>query len=221
MEEKNAGQAPEAEPDDEAAEPQRETEDSLYEKLMSLQFLLMDARRRAFSGVRPEANPTEGQGRVIAFLKIKDGVSTKDLARVLGVGMSSINETLTKMERAGLVERRKSERDGRVMLVWLTDKGRAVETAEPARPDLFAGFSQEELDQFGTLLDRVIANIGDESGENFADAFEERAEALRKVFGDRFGERRPGDFGGMPGGFGGFGGMPGGFGAFGGPWRKR
>ncbi|WP_283171532.1 MarR family winged helix-turn-helix transcriptional regulator [Curtanaerobium respiraculi] len=191
-----------------------ETEEMLYGKVMELQFLLMPVRRGATSRMRPEQNPTEGQGRVIAFLKIKDGVSTRDLARVLGIGISGINDIISRMEKAGFVERRKSPEDGRVMLVWLTDAGRAVkqEAAEP--PELFAGFSEEELSQLGDMLDRMVANLEDElgEGESFNVRWEQRAEALRDIFGEGFDDGRFGA--GAPRGFGdprGFGGMSGGF----------
>ncbi len=130
-----------------------------YAKLVLIQDLIEKHRRRTFAGRRPEENPTVGQGAVIASLRKEDGQSTKELSRSLGVGISTINETIAKMEKAGLVVRRQSSQDGRVMLVHQTERGRAVQQVEPESLDVLAGFSDKEAAALDQALDRVIANL--------------------------------------------------------------
>lgn len=79
--------------------------------------------------VSPLANPLRGQGQVLAVLKQSDGLTTRELARLLDIRTASLNELLVKLEAKGLIERSRSDADGRVMIVSLTDAGRAVEQA--------------------------------------------------------------------------------------------
>lgn len=79
---------------------------------------------RAYAERGPMADPTRGQGRIIAILKMQDSISTKDLSYLLDIRISSLNELLSKMEKADYIKREPSESDKRVMLVKLTEKGK-------------------------------------------------------------------------------------------------
>lgn len=166
--------------------------EDIYEKLARLQWLLHMQQMRGFAARGPMADPSRGQGRILAVLKLQDGISTKDLAYLLGITVSSLNELLAKLERGGYITRKPSEADRRVILVNLTDKGRNQEQGEAEPGSVFAGFAPEELLQFGEYLDRLIAALEAELGE--MPGFE-RMEALRGRFGEhmrdfgRFGPR--------------------------------
>ncbi|MGN0034119.1 MAG: MarR family winged helix-turn-helix transcriptional regulator [Coriobacteriales bacterium] len=154
----------------------------------------------------PKLDPAKGRGRILSLLQLKDGVRTRDLAKILDIRVSSLNELLAKMEAAGLVERRPSEADKRVMLVYLTEEGAATELEEePGELDLFKGFTDGEVEQLCGYTDRLVENA--ESGfdaeeiERMREAWEERARA----FGEWSGSSTDGPFGRPPFGFGGFG----------------
>lgn len=55
-----------------------------------------------------------------------DGQSQKQLTSVLGIDQSTVARTVQRMESGGLVRRLASVTDGRISLVYLTDKGRAL-----------------------------------------------------------------------------------------------
>ncbi len=166
-----------------------ETQETIAQKLMTVQRLMGGVRR----GRPRRRDAHRGQGRILTFLKLKDGVSTRDLAEVLGIRVSSLNEVLGRMERDGLIERRQSPDDGRVMLVYLTDRGRAQEAPRAFDEALFAGFSDEELQTLGALLDRLIANLEAQLTDEEREALKERAEARERMFGpeDDFGPEGP------------------------------
>lgn len=130
---------------------------SIYEKLSTLQWLMK--RRQMFSQTEagPFADPTRGQGRILAMLKIQPEITTRDLAYLLGIRQQSLNELLNKLEKSGHVERRPSEKDKRVMVVHLTEKGKMTQQPETNYQDMFDCFSPEELRQFDEYLDRMIA----------------------------------------------------------------
>lgn len=172
--------------------------DKVMSDFMMIWFLMLHQRRAEGGRQRgPGArrttsdrvfDPTQGQGRIIAMLKLRDGLSTKDLATVLGIRVSSLNETLAKMEKAGLVERKPSEADKRVMLIYLTDAGRAVEFPDEGEVDLLAGFSDEEVEALAGYLERIVANLEEYVGPDTVAALRASLEEREAFFADA-GER--------------------------------
>ena len=160
----------------------------LYEKMTRLQWLLHKEQLRAWAQSGPLADPTRGQGRIIAILKLRDGISTKDLSFLLGVRVSSLNELLAKLEKAGYVTRAQSEEDKRVMLVQLTEKGRNEQPAPPLdTDDVFACLTDEEQNSLGEYLDRIIDALRAKGGDEEEDeALSSKMEALRARFGATF-----------------------------------
>ena len=145
-------------------------QNDLYEKLTQLQWLLHKQQLRSWAEHGPMADTTRGQGRILAALNLKDGISTKDLAYLLGIRVSSMNELLSKLEKAGLVKREQSEQDKRVMLVKLTEKGKEEKQADDADAEgIFSCLSEDEQKTFGEYLDRIIdelhARVGDDDEE--------------------------------------------------------
>ena len=139
----------------------------LYEKLTKLHWLLhiqqMDSYRRGAH----LADTTRGQGRILAALQMRDGISTKDLSYLLGLAVSSLNEFLAKLEKGGYITREPSEQDKRVMLVKLTEKGN-TEKGQPEETvdlgDIFDCLSGDEQAAFGVYLDNVINALGEKLG---------------------------------------------------------
>lgn len=143
----------------------------LFSKLARLERLLQREQGRLHREGRPFADTSRGQGRILAMLKIKDGISTKELSYLLGIRVSSLNETLAKMERNGYISRKPSEEDRRISIIYVTEKGRSETFEQTEGPALFRCFSEEEKDIFSGYLDRVIAelearNVSDSFGEN-------------------------------------------------------
>ena len=177
----------------------------LYEKLTRLQWLLHKQQIRGYADRGPMADTTRGQGRILAVLKLRDGISTKDLSYLLGVRVSSLNQLLAKLERNGHVTREPSEQDKRVMLVKLTDKGRSAEEPDAVDiGDIFGCLSDEEQRVFGEYLDRVITVLTEKVGYDDEEEFE-RMRAAREHFVEMTGGHFDGrDPRGMFGGFGRF-----------------
>ncbi|MCL1804281.1 MAG: MarR family transcriptional regulator [Eubacteriaceae bacterium] len=144
----------------------------LYEKLTQLQWLLQRQQIQGYRQGRNLADRTRGQGRILAMLKLQDAISTKDLSYLLGIRVSSLNELLAKLEKSGHVTREASEQDKRVMLVKLTEKGRAQLAEAENKQDssnIFDCLDEGEQASFGAHLDKVIdalaAKLGIENDE--------------------------------------------------------
>jgi DNA-binding MarR family transcriptional regulator len=67
-----------------------------------------------------------GQELVLLSLMDQDSVGQSDLVARLCVEPPTITKMLQRMEKAGLVERRQDEQDGRASLVNVTAQGRAL-----------------------------------------------------------------------------------------------
>lgn len=116
-----------------------------------------------------------GQPFLLMALHKQDGMTHSELAKSLEVRPPTITNMVKRLEREGLVERRRDEDDERVSRAFLTEDGKALITRIKPIPQqiedvAFAGFSDEERQQMGQLLERVLSNlqqaIGDEGGRH-------------------------------------------------------
>lgn len=130
----------------------------LHEKMALVQYLLYKKRKRATSD--GEYDPAHGQGRILAMLKMRDGVSVRDLAYLLDLAPSTMSEFLVKLEKSELISRESVEGDKRINIIKLTDKGRAVEQRTESEEDgLYDCFGENEQKEFGEYLDRLTESL--------------------------------------------------------------
>ena len=88
-----------------------------------------------------------------------DGVSVRELGQRLYLDSGTLTPLLKKMEEAGFVTRTRSTDDGRVVLVHLTEKGKALraEVAEiPLRLGGCLPLTAEEAQVLHGLLYRLL-----------------------------------------------------------------
>ncbi len=91
-----------------------------------------------------------------------DGMTQKQLVAKLDIEQATMANTLARMERDGLIIRKKDASDGRVQRVWLTDRARALRgPATAAAMDenaaSLACLTEDEQQQFTTLMQKIIA----------------------------------------------------------------
>jgi DNA-binding MarR family transcriptional regulator len=91
-----------------------------------------------------------------------DGLAQKQLVERLDIEQATMANTLARMERDGLITRKKDVSDGRMQRVWLTDRARrlrqpALKAAMAENAEAVAGLSEDERHQFITLMQKVIA----------------------------------------------------------------
>mgnify|MGYP003119599378 CR=1 FL=1 len=90
-----------------------------------------------------------------------DGLTQKQLIERLDIEQATMANTLARMERDGLVVRKKDANDGRVQRVWLTDRARAlrdpaIAAAQDENAMRLAALTEDEKGQFITLIQKVI-----------------------------------------------------------------
>ncbi|WP_406645981.1 MarR family transcriptional regulator [Aliisedimentitalea scapharcae] len=104
------------------------------------------------------------QFMVLLELWQADGRTQADLMGALDVEQATMANTLSRMDRDGLIVRRPSETDGRSRIVFLSDKARALEQAAKAaawhqNEVALRGLDPEERGLFLSLMRKVIANM--------------------------------------------------------------
>ncbi len=93
-----------------------------------------------------------------------DGIAQRDLIQKLDVEQATMANTLIRMERDGLIERRSHPEDGRSQSIHLTAKALALREAATAAARAqnevaLAGLAPEERRAFLDLMRRVIASM--------------------------------------------------------------
>jgi DNA-binding MarR family transcriptional regulator len=67
-----------------------------------------------------------GQNHLLAALWERDGRTPGEVAAALNVTTPTVVKMATRMTAAGLLTRRRDERDNRLVRLWLTDAGHAL-----------------------------------------------------------------------------------------------
>ncbi|WP_369141933.1 MarR family winged helix-turn-helix transcriptional regulator [Streptomyces sp. R44] len=68
-----------------------------------------------------------GQNLLLAELWKQDGRTPGEVAAALNVTTPTVVKMSTRMTTAGLITRRRDDRDNRLVRLWLTDEGRALQ----------------------------------------------------------------------------------------------
>ncbi|MFJ7309762.1 MarR family winged helix-turn-helix transcriptional regulator [Peribacillus frigoritolerans] len=109
-------------------------------------------------------NITNSQLGVLLILWESDGTSQKEVQQTLGITPASMTNLIKGLENKGLIIRRVDPNDSRANLMYLTDKGKALEEkclpiVEEAEVIVRKGFSPEETMILRLWLQRVNKNI--------------------------------------------------------------
>jgi DNA-binding MarR family transcriptional regulator len=107
-----------------------------------------------------ESKIRPGLFSLLILTRSNPGIAQIELGTHLGVDKASIVALLDRLERAGLIERRRSTRDRRRQGIFLTEAGSAeLETltvqVRQLERQMASRFSKAELDQFLALLRRM------------------------------------------------------------------
>jgi len=99
--------------------------------------------------------------RILSLLAQRERVGQQELKDLLGVKSGSLSELLAKLEKKGLIRRKKNEIDKRNRDIVLTEDGRVwLRAHEPecaGTNQLFATLSEDEKTQLTALLNRLLA----------------------------------------------------------------
>ena len=103
------------------------------------------------------------RGRIIFALWGKDGVPIKTLCEKTSLDKSTLTGIIDRLERDGYIERRPSQTDKRSTLICLTGKEQEFakhvqKVSNKMNKIFYKGFSDEEIMQFDSMLERILVN---------------------------------------------------------------
>jgi MarR family transcriptional regulator, organic hydroperoxide resistance regulator len=127
-------------------------------------FQLARAHRARAAALLREMNLHPGQELLLMQLLDRDGQTQSELLESVGLDHSTVSKSLSRMQDAGLLVREPAAHDRRVMVVHLTDKGRAMR--EP-----IAALWQ-------TLEETTARNLSEQQAETFVDTAYAITEAI-------------------------------------------
>lgn len=104
---------------------------------------------------------TGAQWRPIVLLDCSDVNTAAELASIIGVDTGAMTRTLNRLEAKGLITRKRSEKDKRVVELALTEKSNnlqveIIKTIEKTLNDFYSCFSKEEFDTYLALNKKLI-----------------------------------------------------------------
>jgi MarR family transcriptional regulator, organic hydroperoxide resistance regulator len=113
-----------------------------------------------------------GQNHLLAALWVRDGLTPGEIAAALHVTAPTVVKMATRMAAAGLLTRRREDRDNRLVRLWLTDAGRSLrgpieaerwKMEEKVTADLTEAERAQLLSALAKIQRSATALIGDES----------------------------------------------------------
>ena len=124
-----------------------------------------------------------GQNKILKTLdKTEDGEMLQtQLKERLGVGAGTVSEILMKMEKEGFIERRRSNRGGRELIVSITEKGRIIAlesrlSEEERDTELFGCLDEEDRKELDRILNKLLKAWHEDNGETLGERRERRWE---------------------------------------------
>ncbi|MDQ0316220.1 MarR family winged helix-turn-helix transcriptional regulator [Amorphus orientalis] len=138
-----------------------------FDKWASAGYLANHMARLFAQGLHARIRPlglSPGNFPALLELWADDGLTQKELAARLSIEQATMANTLTRMERDGLIRRTPHPADGRSQQIWLTEKARALEApateaANAQNAVALAHLSDEERTRFVRLMTTVIASM--------------------------------------------------------------
>ncbi|MFX4306699.1 MarR family transcriptional regulator [Exiguobacterium sp. A1_3_1] len=120
--------------------------------------------RRDYSENLRELNLYVGQDNLLARLWTEDGITQMQLCDHLKCEPPTVTNMVKSLEHNGFIVRKRDERDGRVMRIYLTDKGKELEKPvnfiwKQQREKLLHSLSPEERLVLRNLMKRMERNL--------------------------------------------------------------
>ncbi len=105
----------------------------------------------------------------ILFESRKRDVFGKDVESYFGIKASSVNSMINYLEAAGYVRREPVREDKRLKKLVATERAREVEnwlmeTIHYGVVDIFAGFTEEEMQELKSLMEKMRVNLTSMAG---------------------------------------------------------
>lgn len=104
------------------------------------------------------------QGRILYVLWQGEDISISSLSAQTSLANTTLTSMLDRMEESGLIIRKPDPKDRRSKLIALTEKARALQgnyerISQQMSERYYIGFTESEIIQFESYLQRVLTNL--------------------------------------------------------------
>lgn len=104
------------------------------------------------------------QGRILYVLWQNDEISISSLSAQTSLANTTLTAMLDRMENSGLIIRKFDPRDRRNRLIVLTEKAKSLKgdytrISEKMNEIYYTGFTETEIVQFESYLQRILNNL--------------------------------------------------------------
>ncbi|AWZ02022.1 MAG: MarR family transcriptional regulator [Rhodobiaceae bacterium] len=138
-----------------------------FDKEKSAGFLINHIARLFAKELQHRIQPlgiVTGQFPILLELWEGDGLTQRELLEKLDIEQATLANTLTRMQRDGLIKRTKHPTDARAQLIWLTDKAskiknEAYQSAAQINMESLSVLSEKDQALFMEFMRRVIAGM--------------------------------------------------------------
>lgn len=138
---------------------------AIEDEIRELLYTVSGQLRRTYDELLRDVDLHVGQDQLLCQLWREDGVTQAQLCELLNVEPPTVTNMINKLEKKGIVSRKRDETDKRVSRVYVTPEGR--ELLKPVEKiwrsvteKLLAGIPFEERKILMDILQRMERNIG-------------------------------------------------------------
>lgn len=119
--------------------------------------------RKNYAQAFRKLNLHVGQETALCHLWEQDGISQTELRNLVGCEASTMSNMIRKLEADGIVYRKRHKHDARTSLVYLTDKGKELQSPvtevwENEQKKMLEGLLPEELLLMRRVFQQMIEN---------------------------------------------------------------
>ena len=114
---------------------------------------------RKYKPVLDELDLTYTQYITMMVLWEKEELNVKELGSILYLDSGTLTPMLKKMEKAGWIQRKRSDKDERIVMVTITEKGEMLHddaSEVPAKMNRCLTLESEDAMQLYTLLNKLM-----------------------------------------------------------------
>lgn len=123
--------------------------------------MIVRSIKQHFQHVQEATGVSGSQLWCLVTIQAQPGIRVTQLAQALGIQQATASNLVESLDRKGLVERRRDQRDQRVVSLFLSEAGARIAQAAPKPvagilPDALERLDPSALAQLNHLLEQVI-----------------------------------------------------------------
>lgn len=123
--------------------------------------MIVRSIKQHFQQVQESTGVSGSQLWCLVTIQAQPGIRVTQLAQALGIQQATASNLVESLDRKGLVERRRDQRDQRIVSLFLSEAGARIAQAAPRPvagilPDALERLDPSALAQLNHLLEQVI-----------------------------------------------------------------